>query len=185
MNKDLEILPSRVGDIDEISDLYDLVNEYLESHTNYPGWKKGIYPARIDAQEGIGKGTLYVARLSGRIAGSVIVNQKQENGYDTVSWRLVADPEKVAVIHTLLVHPDFQKSGIAKALLEFSEKKALEEGRKTIRLDVYENNEPAIRLYEQMGYQYAGIADLGYGAYGLDWFKLYEKPLKGRDPDDE
>lgn len=35
---DLKIRQGRTQDIDEISALYDTVTEYLESHTNYPGW---------------------------------------------------------------------------------------------------------------------------------------------------
>lgn len=40
---------------------------------------------------------------------------------------------------------------------------------------VYENNLPAISLYEKCGFKYIDTVDLGLGNYGLDWFKLYEK----------
>jgi len=178
--KGLEFNYGTAGDIDEICALYDLVHQYLESHTNYPGWKKGIYPDRIHGEQGIREGTLYVARLDRRIVGSVIINQEQENGYETVPWKTAAEPEEVAVIHTFMVHPDCLKAGVGRALLEFAEKTAAQKGRKVVRLDVYENHAPAIRLYERLGYEYAGTADLGYGSYGLHWFKLYEKPLPGK-----
>lgn len=178
---DLKIRQGRTQDIDEISALYDTVTEYLESHTNYPGWKKGIYPARIHGEQGIKEGTLYAAWLDGKLAGSIILNQDQENGYDSVTWKTEAKPDEVTVVHTLLVHPDYLKAGVGKALLEFAERKAGEEGKKTIRLDVYENNGPAIGLYERVGYEYAGTADLGYKDIGLNGFKLYEKPLKGKE----
>lgn len=45
---------------------------------------------------------------------------------------------------------------------------------KALRLDVYENNIPAIRLYESYGFQYIDIIDLGYSEYGLEQFKLYQ-----------
>ncbi|MFT4005437.1 MAG: hypothetical protein QM683_07275 [Lacrimispora sp.] len=83
----LEIKRGRTQDIDEISALYDTVTEYLESHTNYPGWKKGIYPTRAHGEQGIKEGTLYGAWVNGKIAGSIILNQNQENGYDSVSWK--------------------------------------------------------------------------------------------------
>ena len=41
------------ADIDEMGRLYDSLNDYLEQHVNYPGWRKGIYPAREDAEKGI------------------------------------------------------------------------------------------------------------------------------------
>ena len=46
----------RVGneeDIDSLEELYNNINDYLESTINYPGWKKGIYPVRKDAEDGI------------------------------------------------------------------------------------------------------------------------------------
>lgn len=177
----LEIRKGRMQDIDEISDLYDTVTEYLESHINYPGWKKGIYPARLDGEQAIKEGTLYVARLDGKIVGSLILNENQENGYDSVTWKTAAGSWEVFVIHTFMVHPDYLKAGIGRFLLQFAEKEAVRNGRKTIRLDVSENNAPAIRLYERMGYEYAGTADLGYGDFGLPWFKLYEKPIAKGD----
>ena len=45
------------------------------------------------------------------------------------------------------------------------------------RLDAERGNEPAERLYRRCGYQYVGAASLGYEAYGLPWFELYEKML--------
>ncbi|WP_367568402.1 N-acetyltransferase family protein [Lacrimispora sp.] len=179
---DLEIKQGTEQDVHEILALYDAVIEYLESHTNYTGWKKEVYPTHIQAEEGVKEGTLYIALSSGRIAGSVIINQKQEDGYELIPWKTAVGPEEVAVIHTFLVHPDYLKAGVGRTLLEFAEKRAVEEGRKTIRLDVYDRNEPAIRLYESLGYEHAGTADLGYEPFlGLKWFRVYEKSLQGRD----
>ena len=49
---------------------------------------------------------------------------------------------------------------------------------KALRLDVYEGNLPAIRLYESAGFRYAGTVSLGLEDIGLDWFRLYEKMLQ-------
>lgn len=59
--------------------------------------------------------------------------------------------------------------------MKFAEEEAERCNMKSIRLDVYENNMPAIKLYEKMGYKYLDTIDLGLGHYGLDWFKIYEK----------
>jgi ribosomal protein S18 acetylase RimI-like enzyme len=57
-------------------------------------------------------------------------------------------------VTTIGVHPDYRRSGIGKALLA-----AIEEGisRSHIRLCVRKNNLPAIRMYEQTGYQHVGL----------------------------
>ena len=59
--------------------------------------------------------------------------------------------------------------------MKFAEEEAERCNMKSIRLDVYENNMSAIKLYEKMGYKYLDTIDLGLGHYGLDWFKIYEK----------
>ena len=44
-------------DIEAVSTLYEAVCDYLSSHINYPGWQKGIYPAKADAQSSFDEGT--------------------------------------------------------------------------------------------------------------------------------
>lgn len=62
--------------------------------------------------------------------------------------------------------------------MEFAKEEAKLQGMHSIRLDVYKENTPAIRLYESCGYRYVDTVDLGYSQYGLDLFELYELPIK-------
>lgn len=110
MTEELNIRRGVSEDIPELVRLYDETVGHLESHVNYPGWKKGVYPGRDAAEEGVETGTLYVAETGGRIIGSIILNGKQEAAYNGVSWGVEAEPDEVMVIHTFLVHPDFRKS---------------------------------------------------------------------------
>ncbi len=61
--------------------------------------------------------------------------------------------------------------------MDFSTQHSIKLQAKSIRLDVYEGNMPAIRLYEKCGFKYIDTVDLGLGNYGLNWFRLYEKSL--------
>lgn len=164
-------------DIDALAALYDGLNDYLEENTNYPGWKKGIYPTRDVAVKGIEENTLHVARLNGTIVGTVILNHEPEAAYDEVKWKSETDYQWILVLRTFVVDPKYMKIGVGKAIMEYCDAFGLQEGAKSIRLDVYENNMPAIKLYERCGYEFVGTVDLGFGEYGLDWFKLYEKLL--------
>lgn len=67
--------------------------------------------------------------------------------------------------------------GVGRALLGYAEAWAKAQGKRALRLDVHEINTPAIKLYESCGFRYIATVDLGYGAYGLKWFRLYEKLL--------
>ena len=45
-------------------------------------------------------------------------------------------------------------------------------------MDTYEENLPAVRLYEKCGFDYRGLVDLGLEEiYGLKWYKVFEKVL--------
>lgn len=165
----------QVNDINELEKLYNDLNDYLEEGVNYPGWKKGIYPVRKNAIEGIEQGILYVARHNGIIVGSVILSHIPEPAYYNAKWEFESDYSDVFVIYTLVVHPNFLKCGVGKALIDFSIEYSTKSNARSIRLDVYEGNIPAIMLYEKCGFKYIDTVDLGLGSYGLDYFKLYEK----------
>ncbi len=164
-------------DIDELEQLYNDLNDHLANGKNYPGWIKGVYPVRQNAVDGIKNGTLFVARSNGKIAGSIILSHVPEPAYRQGNWNFDLDYSEVLVVYTFVVHPDFMKMGVGTALLDFAKAKAEREGIRSLRLDVFEGNMPAIRLYESWGFQYAGTVDLGLGSYGLNWFRLYEKGL--------
>lgn len=174
---EISIVQGRENDIDEITALYDNLNDALKSGINYPGWKKGVYPIRIDAVKGVSDGNLYVAKYNGNIVGSVILNHEAEQGYDSVKWKTTNNYNEILVIHTFVVHPNYFRFKIGKRLMDFTFELAKQLNMKSIRLDVYENNKPAIKLYEKSGYVYIDTIDLGLSSYGLDWFKLYEKVL--------
>lgn len=161
-------------DIDAVSALYDEVCDDLQTHTNYPGWKKGIYPDRRDAERGIGEDSLFVAEEEGEIAGTFILRHQPEAGYALADWKTELPYSHIFVVYTLAVSPRFSHRGIGERLMEFILSYARQQGMKAVRLDVYEKNIPAIRLYEKLGFQYVDTVDLGYGEYGLDRFRLYQ-----------
>ncbi len=164
-------------DIDELEQLYNNLNDHLAATTNYPGWKKGVYPIRKDAEAGINKGCLYVALSGNKMVGSMILRHEPEPAYLSVTWMKDLKYEEVFVIYTFVVHPDYLGQGIGSELLHFASKLGSKLNLKSLRLDVYEYNVPAIRLYEKCGFHYIATVDIGLSEYNLNWFKLYEKLL--------
>ncbi|WP_102401851.1 GNAT family N-acetyltransferase [Haloimpatiens massiliensis] len=167
----------KADDIDELEQLYNDLNDYLAKEINYPGWKKGIYPVRKNAIDGVKHGNLYVAKYNGKIIGSIILSHEPEPAYYKAKWEIESDYSDVFVVYTFVVHPKFLKCGVGKALMNFSIEHGIKSQAKSIRLDVYEGNIPAISLYEKCGFKYIDTVDLGLGNYGLNWFRLYEKLL--------
>ncbi len=174
---EINIVTGTAADIDELEALYNDINDALEVGTNYPGWKKDVYPIRENAVAGVSEENLYIAKYDNKTVGSVILNHKPENVYNSVKWKIDEEYNKILVVRTFVVHPKFSRLGIGEKLMEFTSELAIHLNMKSIRLDVYEKNEPAIKLYEKCGYEYIGKVDLGLRNYGLEWFKLYEKVL--------
>lgn len=104
-------------------------------------------------------------------------------GYENVRWLTDDDYDRIYVVYTLVVHPDFLHRGIGTEMLRYIEALAAREHCSSIRLDVTQGNKPAARLYQKNGFQRVGTVSLGYEAYGLPWFDLYEKllPKSGAD----
>ena len=164
-------------DVDALAGLYDEVTEHLERTVNYPGWKKGVYPTRQDAQAGVREGRLFLAESGGRLAAAMILRSTPEPAYAQASWQAALSEEEVLVLYTFVVSPTFWGQGVGKAMLAFAEKEAAAEKVKALRLDVSEQNLPAIRLYEKCGFHYVATVSLGLEEAGLPWFRLYEKLL--------
>lgn len=174
---EIQIRKGTSHDIDDLEELYNVLNDALEKGVNYPGWKKGVYPIRDDAEQGIENGTLYVAVLKDNIVGTIILNHEPEEAYKEIKWGFEFDYSDVFVVHTFLVHPEYKQRGVGKQLMDFAEQYAKDTKIKSIRLDVYEGNLPAIQLYRKCGFQYKGNVDLGLEAIGLKWFQIYEKMI--------
>lgn len=174
---DIQIRKATESDLDCIERLYEEACDYLEAHQNYPGWKKGVYPTRSDAESGLQADGLYIAKVGGTTAGAMILKHEPEDGYKNGSWLTESDYRRIYAVYTLVVHPNFLKCGVGMELLMFAERMAQEEKCISIRLDVVKDNIPAEGLYQKCGYQLVGTVSLGYEAYGLPWYNLYEKVL--------
>lgn len=165
------------ADVTAVAALYEAVNTALTAGINYPGWHQDVYPTKHDAQTALEEGTLFIAKEGETVTGTVILNNCQPQGYETVDWGFACDENEVLVVHTLAVHPDAAGKGTGKALMEFALQHAQQTGMSCIRLDVTKINTPAIALYEKSGYTYQGLADLGLSAYGIDTLRVYQRIL--------
>lgn len=166
---------AEIADLDDISNLYNELNDYLEKNTNYAKWVKDIYPIRETALNGINSKALYFLKTEGKIAASVILNDIQPSQYSNLSWNMEATGKEVLVIHTLCVHPNFYGKGIASILINFTEELAKKINAKTIRFDTHLGNLPAAQLYLKKGYTLIGEISLNLDYVIEDSFKCFEK----------
>ena len=116
---------------------------YILPYSTHDGeafWTSKVQPAVAD-----GTRVLLVATKKGRIVGSVQLD------YDTPPNQ----PHR-AEVRKLMVHPDFRRQGIARALMAEIERLASELKRSLLTLDT-RTGDSAEPLYASMGYRTVGI----------------------------
>jgi ribosomal-protein-alanine N-acetyltransferase len=123
------------------------------------------WPARAFLAELAAKNNHYVAaRKDGRLVG-----------YAGIA-RLGRVAPYEYEIHTVGVDPDFQGRGIGRQmmhrLIEFA-------SGGTIFLEVRTDNEPAIKLYESLGFARIGLRKRYYRASGADAYTMQRVPQEG------
>jgi GNAT superfamily N-acetyltransferase len=130
-----------------------------------------VYPTETTLRTDVAAGTLYVAAAPGRpIAGTFVVDQREEPEYASVAWRLVGKP--VRFVHRLMIHPDCQRRGLARHLMRFAEIAARRAGCGALRLDAFTGNAPSLGLYRGLGYD-----DVGEVRFRKGVFRCFEKDL--------
>lgn len=117
---------------------------------------------------------MYIALEGEKIIAAMAFNHDCTEGYETVKWQVEAGPREVFVIHMLGVHPDYNRRGVAKKMVQFCIEQAKACGGKAIRLDVLYGNAPANRLYEQFGFKKLETVTMFYPDTGYTDFELYE-----------
>ncbi len=171
------IRKATAADLPRIGEIYEAIFDKEDQGPAYTNWLRGSYPTTEDARKALEAGTLYVGEEDGALWGVVNLNGIQLPEYDKISWSIPAGREKVRVIHTLCIHPAQSGKGLAKRMAAFCEETARVQGKTVIRLDTWEGNAPANRLYPSIGYRFAGRTEFFFHGYIREILNCYEKKL--------
>ena len=90
-----------------------------------------------------GERALLVAEVDGEIVGQLFVQ---------FEGTLVGDPDTTGYLYAFRVRPAWRNQGIGTALVAEAERRLLSEGLTRAVIAVGKANEPALRLYERLGY---------------------------------
>lgn len=103
-----------------------------------------------ETRERLFSGESFVAEKDGRIVGTITLYPVSDGDCEWYG--------RPGVMHfgQYAVEPELQGAGIGKALLEFVEKRAREQGAKEIALDTSENATHLVELYSARGYRKVG-----------------------------
>ena len=173
----MSIRPAVAADLDGITAIYDAILDREEAGPVYTNWQRGKYPTADTARQALEARTLYVGEEDGFLWGVVNLNGIQLPEYDAIPWTIPAERNQVAVIHTLCIHPARAGRGLARRMVAFCEEETRRQGKAVMRLDTWEGNLPANRMYPVLGYRYAGAAEFFFQGFIREILNCYEKKL--------
>lgn len=165
------------ADVAAAERIYEAILDHQAATVNYTNWEKGVYPTRADAQKALDAGTFYVMEEAGRVVGVANLNHLQLPEYAKLEWAYPGEGDEVMVIHTLCIPPEESGKGHARRFVAFAEDLGRQQGCKTLRLDTYEGNEPAIALYTKLGYRDVGITLFHFQNAIWENLRCFEKAL--------
>lgn len=132
-----------------------------------------IYPNEATLLSDITKEQMYLLAINSKLSSAIVLNEEQDEEYKNGNWAYTDG--KIAVIHRLCVHPDFQNVGVGKETMSCAEQLLFKTGYKAIRLDAFMQNPKAIHFYNRMGYKQTGKV-----IYRKGEFFLFEKQLQSK-----
>ncbi|MGI4740893.1 MAG: GNAT family N-acetyltransferase [Janthinobacterium lividum] len=170
MSEYLTIRRATPADLPAILALVQAVVPLMNAAGNYQ-WTSE-YPNAAVFEKDIAQNHLWIAELSGELAGVAALTQDQDAEYADADWDAA---EPALVTHRLAVSPTAQGKGVAQALLLQAEHEAQALGLHTLRVDTNSENAATQRLFPKLGYRFAGEIQLAFRP-GLRFF-CYEKRL--------
>lgn len=150
-------------DVSAILDIYDSILDLEEKGLTTIGWIRGVYPNEVSLADCLRADELYVLEDEGKVLGASRINKVQMDAYALAKWQYHdIDPEKVLVIHTLVIDPKTARTGYGKAFIAFYENLAKEIHCPYLRLDTNERNQRARSFYKSLGYWEVGVVPCNF-----------------------
>ncbi len=155
------IRKATAGDIPDVAGIYEAIVA-LEAERKMTGWQPGIYPTGRVAMATLEKDQLFVMEKDGYIVATGILNQEQVAEYALCDWQDKSPDDKVMVLHTFCVDPNWSGLGYAREFLQFYEDYARQHGCSCLRIDTNAINTVARAMYKKHGYREAGIVKCSF-----------------------
>lgn len=136
-------------DLKKVEKLYkDVVEDLLNVKHIETLWDN-VYPF-CHLEDDILNSCMYVLTVNCKIIGAFVLEAKDDPDYEVLRWTC---NENFFYISRLAILPSEQGKGYAKSILNFIDEYAKNKKYDAIRLTVSGYNNPAISLYEKLGFK--------------------------------
>ena len=126
-------------------------------------WDLEYHPSKGALIRALRAGNLFMLDDGLTALGAFILDDEQGADYDAIPWRVSCASGEVAVLHLLCVAPEARGRKVGRVLIAAAAAEARRRGARALRLDVFDNNEPAIELYRSCGFADLGVFDICVG----------------------
>ena len=165
----IKIELAEITDLDRIMEITKACAIDLISNNIFQ-WNEN-YPSKEAFKKDIEKKTLYVFKNKLQITGCISICADKDEEYEDVEW--ITKDFKNLYLHRLAVHPECQKKGIGRSLMDFAEEYAKLNGFKSVRLDTFSQNQRNNKFYKSR--QYVQLGDVFFPMQSKFPFHCYEK----------
>ena len=139
-----------------------------KDYDSYSGGHPSEWPQRFDLSRWSILAAFDGAR---RVGGAIVI-------VDDPQIDLLRDCPSCALAWDLRVAPDARRLGVGSALLDAVERRAMERGARSLRVETQDINVPACRLYHRHGFRLERITPGAYPELPNEVQLLWRKPLR-------
>lgn len=165
------IIPGKTSDISEIIELTRACARHMISQGIYQ-WNDH-YPNKNAFENDIARNELFVYKVNNKIIATIVISTLMDDEYKDINW--LTPSVNNLYIHRLAVHPDFQKQGKAREMMDFALTYAKNKKVPSLRLDTFSQNKRNHIFYEARGYKRLG--NVYFPKQSEDPFYCYENVL--------
>ena len=167
----MEIRKSSFEDIDQIMCVIHDAQESMRNN-GVPQWQDG-YPNEEVISQDIKSGNSYVLVEDEKVIGAAYIIAGHEPSYDYIEGGQWLNDHLYVVVHRIAVRKDYKGKGIARYMMEFAEKIAMEHQLKDIRIDTHHDNIPMRTFLAKLGYHACGTIYLDNGDKRIAYQKTF------------
>lgn len=146
----------RKAQLSEIPQIWEILQQAIQRRKEEGSnqWQDG-YPNPEVLQKDIENGYGFVLTDNEIIIGYTAVLINDEPEYERIIGKWVTNTDFV-VYHRVAIGQNYLGKGLAKIMLGFIEKYALEKNIYSLKADTNFDNKPMLALFEKLGYVYCG-----------------------------
>ncbi|MDR0828921.1 MAG: GNAT family N-acetyltransferase [Prevotellaceae bacterium] len=162
----MELQLAKIEDLNIIEKIFKNVIQNLTDNNIFQ-WDE-IYPNATILEIDILKNQLYKIIFENNIISAFVLNKEFDKEYGNGKWNYCG--ENFIILHRLCVDTAYQNKGYGEKTMLLIEDYLKNNGIQAIRLDVFPQNNYAMKLYNKLGYRKTGEAHWRKGL-----FYLFEK----------